>query len=975
MTQFNTLTQKPLAELYDAIDRNKTNPSAIMKASLEALDEIMEGTVKFVDPTNPTIMLWESCAIATAAAVNENVALLRLQYPSLAESAEELYHHMSDWDYANRFAAPGTATIGFLMGLTTLMNDMVRDEAEKCKKAVIPKDTEVIVGDITFTLQYPIVIRYHDTGTISVSYDVMELSPFQTLETNFIAYEPRMKPDGIWFLYFQIPMLQLKIEMVTNTLQAGRVFKMQVPFTDQFFYARAFIRNAATSNRWKEIATTHSDLVYDRRTPTVVLKVEGNTLNAVLPQLYTMDGTLLGDIKLHVYTTKGGILENLEPYSTKIELRALDPEKDLTVYTTESLNATPRQAITNSILTGGTDGLSFEKLRQRVIYNSIGPQVLPITSSQLQAAVENEGFELIKNTDMVTNRIFLATQNLSKPSNPRLLTAANIGIETFLTDKEAMKNHPFVYINENRWTLTPKNLFVQENGVLRMLSATEIQDLQFMEVTRKVNHLNENKYLFTPFHSVFDNNAQEFSLRSYYLDKPKLSSVNFIRQNQSLQLAVNTTARWIKRTTQGYQLSIRVLSGNFYKALPDSQVSAQVMFFPKNEKIPVFIKGYQSNVPGSEEREFSFDFVTNYDIDDSHNLRILNGELSEANSQDVWIDLNTEIHIFLCTVSKTTGFITDESQNLFGAFQLPAGSVPITHESVKMSLGYYLKNLWSRARNLTVGYDYETYSDSVPLTYDRDVYRLDPVTGRIFTITNGAPVFTVEHHFGDPVLDHEGLPVIKHRKGDAIIDHVTGNPVLKGSGVFQKEVDLLFIDGRHYFVNDQAYTDYNQELIDLLVSWIVVDLASVQTRLLEQTGIYYYPKSQIGLCAVDRGDGVVVNIFSEQSPTVDLYVPSSVFKDKSLRLKLTEKTISILDEHLSFSEINNSDTEASLREAYGTGVTSVKLYGLGGDYDLHYAKVISKDKRLSLKRVLEIQSDGTLIMKEDIKINFFEIER
>lgn len=973
MTQITAIKEKPLADLYAAIDRNKSNPSGIMTATLEALDEVMNGTVGFFDPTNPTVMLLESSAVATAAAVNESVALLRLQYASLAESSEELYHHMSDWDFANRFASPGVVPIGFLLGLNTLLTEMVRDDVEKCKKAIIPRDTEVVVGSITFTLQYPIVIRYFDTGTIAISYDAEKVSPFQSLETNIIPYEVRAKPDGTKFLYFQIPMSQLKIDMITNTIQAGRVFKLQASFTDQFFYARAFIRNSNTNNNWLEIKTTHSDLVFDRRTPTIVLKVDKDTVTATLPQIYSINGSLLGDVKLHVYTTKGSLVENLETYDTAIELRALDADADLSVYTTESLNIVPRQAITTATLSGGTDGLSFEKLRERVIFNSIGPQILPITPVQIQAAVENQGFDLIKNVDMVTNRIFLATQNLPKPSNTRLLTSANIGIETFITDKDTLKKNPFIYINNNRWTLTPKNLFKQDNGILTMLAVKDIQNLQHLDDASKVAHLNANKYLFTPFHWVFDNSLSDFALRPYYLDKPVISTINFVRQNQTLELAVNTAARWIVRTNTGYRISIRVLSGNFYKALPDSQVSAQLMFYPQGETIPVYIKGYISNVPDAEEREFSFDLNTNYDIDDANRLTILNVDLDGQNNQNVWADLTTEVHIFLCTTSKTVDYKKDGSNNLYGSFQLSPGSVPITHETVKITLGYPLKNLWSRARNLTVGYDYQTYTESVQLTYDRDVYKTDPVTGKIFTKdAKGKPVFTVEHKFGDLVFGFNNEPVWKYRKGDVIIDSKTGSPVLSPTSLTKKEVDLLFIDGRHYFVNEKAYTDYNQELIDLLVTWVIDDLATIQDKLLDQTHIFYHPKSQIGQCVVDRGDGITLIIDSEQSPIVDLYVPNNVYTDESLRIQLTNKTITLLDATLSLTELNNSNIEAALRDAYGTAVTSMKLSNLGGSYDLHYAKVISPDQRLSLKRILDIQSDGTLIMKEDVKINFFK---
>lgn len=975
MTQLATIKELPLQTLYDQINLHKNNPAGIFRSALEALTEVMDGTVKFVDPTNPTVMLLECAAVSTAAAVNENLALLRKQYPSLAETSEELYNHMADVDYINRFAIPGIVPFGFLFSWSTLLNSMLRDETEKCKKAIIPRDTEVIGGGITFTLQYPVVIRYYDTGTLTVSYDAEIISPLQSLETNMIPYETRKKEDGTVFIYFQIPLYQFKIDTINETVQAGRVFKIKFPFPDQFYYVRAFRRGSSTNNLWVEIKTTHSDLVFDRRDPTLVIKVEENILTATLPQIYLTEFSLLGEIVLHVYTSKGAIVENLEPFDFTIELRALNRERDLGKYTTESLTPVPRFAITNATITGGKDSLNFESLRKRVIYHSIGAQEIPITTVQLETEVDNLGFELIKNTDVTTNRIFLATQKLPPPSNPRLITSANIGIGTFITDKTSLLDHPHVYINNQRWTLTPDNLFKQTNGIISLLSSSEIQNLKIMELSLKVNHLNSNKYLYTPFHWVFDNNSLEFSLRAYHLDSPTLSMINFVRQNQSLELAVNTASRRIERTIEGYKLTIRLLSGNSYKALPDGQVAAQLMFFPSGDTLPVYIKGHQSGITTTGEREFSFDLKTNYDLDEENRIRILDASIDGVINQDVWVDLETELHVFLCTNSLSVNYTPDQSNNFYGEFQLAQGMVPITHESIKVSFGKALKNLWARARSLAVGYNYETYPMDIPLTYDQNVYTRDHVTGNIFTIVDGRPVFTVLHNVGEPVLDEDGNPVMRYRKGDPIINSATGAPQLKSTTYFKKEVDLLFIDGRHYFVNDPAYLDYNKEVIKILETWIIDDLVSIQENLLEKTKIFFHPKSQLGEVVVDLGDGVTTTIDSEQTPEIDLYVPEVVFNSDTIRTQLKNKTISVLDQHLSKTEINNSEIEAALRAEYSTAAISLKLFNLGGSLDLNYARVVDPDKRLSLKRILDIQADGSTVMKEAVTINFFKVKK
>ncbi len=973
MTQIVQFKESAIQDLYKQVEDNHHNPSAAFYAAVDALETITD--VKLLDPTNPTVFLLESASIASSAAINESVALLRQTYPRLAENYEDLNNHVSDWDLLNRFASPCEEPIGFLFGLDALLKDMVRDESESCIKAVIPRDTEVKVGTITFTLMYPIVLRYYDTGSFSVSYDATELSNFQTIETNIINFEIRKMPEGARFLYFQVPMLQVKIDSVTTTNQQGRVTVLEHYLEDQFYFARAFIRNNDTNNKWKEIKTTHSQLTYDRREITLLLTVSENVVRATLPLVYMQEYNLLGEIKLVVYTTKGNIVENLVPYETSIELRAIDTDKDLTIYTTQALANVPRIAIATSTTTGGKNGLSFEEYREQVIFNSTGPQQLPITQNQIKASANTKNFELIKNVDMVTDRVFLALQKLPNPTNPRLITPTNVGIETLVIEGSQLESHPYVKVNNNRWTILPKCLFNQNNGLLKLLSNTEMSNLLMMERTAFVRHLNENKYLYTPFHWVLDNNFEEFSARPYYLDNPKPSTINFISQNETLQLVVNTATRLFTKEDYGYKLQITTLSGEHYKNLPDYQVGAQLMFYPDNETVPVYILGTLIGTNSNRERVYEFHIETNYDLDEDHRLKITNGFIEANSNQEVWINLNAEFHIFIGTSSLVNNYLPNEASGLFGDFQFEQRFVPVTHESLKVELGRPLTNLWARARSLATGYNYETYSENVQMTYSEDVYEIDPITGKSFSIVNGVPVFNIKHHRGDLVFDQNNNPVYAYLKDQPIIDPETKLPKLKSLKSELKEVDLLFIDGRNYFVTDEASKAYNQELVDVLLSWITEDLATIKDKLLEKTKIYYYPKTQIGLCTVDRGDGINITIDAEQTPTLDLYVPLTVFESTTIREQLKNKAIVILDTMLSGREINSSSIEKALVETFGNAVLSVKLYGLGDhNNELHYARVITPTRSLSLKREIVMQADGTFIVKEAVKINFIRIE-
>ena len=972
MTQLINLKDIPLQTFYNAVNRNLRNPTAMFREMGELVESVTDGRVKYLDATNPTVLLAESAAVLTAAAVDENVANLRKRYPSLAESFDDLYAHMSDEDYQNRFSTPAVTPIDVLIGWSALKRDMVRDEAEKCFKAIIPRDTEFVAGTIPFTLQYPIVIRYFDTGTLSISYDADIPSPFQKLTTNEITYRVVNSPSGEALIHINIPIWQMQITTSYDTIQSSKVLQLKHTFPDQFYYARAFHRSADTEG-WVELKTTHSDWIFDRREPTVVLKVEGNQLSATLPQIYTTQQTMRGDIRLQVYSSKGAIIEDLTPYDFTIRLVAIDTDRDQSAYTTQSLRSTVITALSSETVTGGKDALTLEQLRKRVIYNSVGPQNLPITNVELEAELENNGFDIIRNTDVVTNRVFLAVQELPKPRDEQLITAANIGVGTFVSEQQSLRDHPYVAVNGNRWTLMPKNLFLDTNGIIRMLSVSEITDLQNMEITAKLEKLNSNRYLYTPFHWVLDNSGLEFSSRPYYLENPTVSLINFVRQNHTMQLAVNSSRVWIERVTDGFKLNVQTNSGNFYKELPDANVSAQLMFRPEGATgLPVYLLGRQTGRTESGERIFQFDLRTNFDIDEKDRIAILGAGIEGNIVQSVWSNLEQDFNIFLCSNSVTTGYRDDESSNLIGFFQLPDRTKAVTHEIVTVTFGQPLKALWSRARTLATDRPFKLHEEDIPAVYPETLYQKDPITGSIITMVEGVPTYNILHNKGDIILDENGDPVLRYRKGQPVYDEATGAPVLVDAVSTPKELDILFIDGRHYFVTDQAYLDYNKELEKLLVTWIVDDLGDINGRLLDQTKVFFHPRNRLGDLVVDVGDGFEVSMPCEQSPELDLYVPESVITNEDVKKLMRAQATKILDTQLQSDTINNSDIEDLLREQFQSSVISLRLHGMGPTKSVYYGRVKTENARLGLKRVLQLQANGSLIMKEDVSINFYK---
>lgn len=281
---------KSVQELMTEVGDLRNNPAAVQRVVLSALESMVDGDYDVVDPSNPFVFLLESACVVGAAGMQRNEALMRYQYPSLAQTEEEIYRHMSDVDYANRFGSPGRATMVWMGSLPEIIDRAVLDD-NGVRKVIIPRETEVVVEGMTFTLQYPIEIRVMPHGGVQVVYDVNRPSPLQTLESNLLDWEVvRMSGSGsdldhIELLMIRIPMLQFKLTDHYDQLNPTSGFTKAYTFSDQFYYARVYV-SSGVDGEWEEILTTHSDQVYDPTTPTAKLKVYGQNLEVTVPYIY-----------------------------------------------------------------------------------------------------------------------------------------------------------------------------------------------------------------------------------------------------------------------------------------------------------------------------------------------------------------------------------------------------------------------------------------------------------------------------------------------------------------------------------------------------------------------------------------------------------------------------------------------------------------------------------------------------------------
>ena len=385
-----------IKSILEQVDLYKNNPAGIKRVVYNHLRAITDGKVNIVDPTTPFNTLMESACVLTSAFMHEHEVGLRRPYASLAQTEDDLYYHMSDKDYIDRFASPAVTRFQLLIDLKELESKLVLDPATGIKKVTIPRNSEFIVADTVFSLQYPIDIKQLVHGGYQVVYDASEVSPLQTLSTNLVDWSIRtVSVNKQELMHLEFDVHQFQVSSVKGPLNVSVGYNKQLTFKDQFYYARVYFQNASTGNEWQEMHVTHSDQVYDATKPTAVLKVYQNTLNVVVPQIYFTSNLVSGSIRTDIYHTKGPvnmILTNYKPSSFSANFILVDKNKTTPeIAAFQSIQSIFPYATTTVV--GGKDAITYEKLRERVIKNSIGDRELPITNVQISSALENSGLD------------------------------------------------------------------------------------------------------------------------------------------------------------------------------------------------------------------------------------------------------------------------------------------------------------------------------------------------------------------------------------------------------------------------------------------------------------------------------------------------------------------------------------------------------------------------------------------------------
>lgn len=966
-----------------AISLLQGNPAAVASLSLRSLEALSDNQIKVMDPSIPFVFQMESAVAMMCNALDKTLAIHNKIYPENASNWDDLQRHMADEDYNGRFSSPGSSKIMFFLSLDEIKQRAVLvNNGSGNRKLTISRNSQISPLGIPLTLLYPIDIILTKAGGISVKYDLSKKNPLENISTPDIEFELR-KQDQTIYLYFEVTIQQLEIASSVSAVTGTQGLKRSLKFKDRFYYLRAFMRNDGED--WEEMSVRHNPLVIDVNKPTVCVKVLEGVVEVEIPQVYKNTNLLKDNVRLDIYTTRGEI--NVPIFNVTNSLFKAN-WIDYDVREKDNFLA-PMSVFTNYIIasegyiSGGTNGITFNEARQRVVNRSSRTEGIAITPNQLKTQLEDDGFSTLLALDNITDRVFLATKRLTTPD---MNTASSIGalmMTHSTTLNDLVVNEDAVRNNNQQVTVLPNALYELKDGKLFLVEQQRLRNLLNRNITGiddLINIVNDSRFFYCPYFMVHDTAKGMYQTKPYRLDRPRIISKSIETENTTIGLSssINSYKIQIDSNYSGYSIYVQIQPSEELKQEPTENLSLQLRISDENNRYFYWFTGAlvtpldpDTNKPLNGEYIYRFNLPTNWEITD--NDEILVGPRKIPFKLDGYADIFTVVYKeglsednrtmmdSMIDVESLPGYTLMNSANYFA----------VVHEKVRVVLGYELEHLWRRARTSIEQTQFQKYETDVFEVYEETVYAPDQFGAPEFTWVNNELVYTVLHEKGDPVLDEEGNPKIKHEAGTLIMDE-NGNPIPVG-GVrgFVRQYDMMLLDGKYFFATHQPTIDYREEIKNEIDGWLdIIDQYSEE--LLERTSVYFHPKTTEGdiRILVDNNEEIYTPASQRLhvTYTVDERISSNDSIVSSIRKTTAEKLVAFFESKITISK---SDIVSMLKQEMGEWVIGVRVTGwLNDEYET--ATVLDNSISFSVPKRLDVTSNLELIVTDEVRIEFVE---
>lgn len=730
------------------------NPMLLQDKVLSLFEEHVFDKRQVLDGNNVFTFGLEMEATMIASIVNEMTGAFESLYPERAKTMNDLYRHMSDYDFVGVFATPASTTVGLMLDRDWVVENAVslNDGSGSCMIR-IPSYSKFNLGEYQFGIYYPINIevrkKYTDTGYLDLDntlihcqWDDSIKNPLHTLTTNIIEHRIT-RTRTTTYLCLEIPIFQFVNNVIKSDLVSSTGFLQRYDYPDEFYAARVF---HWLNNSWHELPVTLSDVVYNQDVATAKVKVLTDLaqIEVSIPQVYFSSGMIGNKLMVMLYTTKGGMTVDLRGYSQDQYSASFLVNDDVLDPTySEMLKRIPTVVLTpiSTSISGGTHQSVITAIKNRIV-NSAGSDDVLVTNAQIAEYLRELGFDCTKYIDNITDRIWMAKREITDSLGNTVASALYKTLLTADVFSNVDKYDSVVGLKDGiNYMLMPNSIFKwdRDSDSMILLNANDKKALLNMPTDNRLSELNNNTYMVTPYHVRISTSDKLPMATAYNLFSPKIDRVTFIKDNSftSTQVSIyGMNIQHLDNGTGGYKINIILYKTNdLYNVVPATASpkltrNITAILRVKNQTgVYCFIEGRYAGKNDSDQDILSFTIGTDYDIDESgyigsESLSLVSqaaalennyNKIPLSGSWDVLFFINKK-HIpdteaYNVTVPGIPKKITDQDM------------VFVAQQSAEITFGKTIAALRNNIFVTAKGHTYQTYNTTIFAKYGSNVYR------------------------------------------------------------------------------------------------------------------------------------------------------------------------------------------------------------------------------------------------------------
>ena len=958
----------------DELRKFVQDPTIMQKRILEYVDAASNGDVVIVDPTNSFIFLMESAAVMAAGAVNECKAVIRKKYPSLSLNAVDLQHHLSDNEIENMFAVPAVGKFALYVNSIDLRQYGNRVEDADYVDTIIPMYTEIIISDVTFTTLNDILIRIYDSGSVTVQQYTNSSLDIALNDVGVLENEIQTDAEGIKWVVFYVNVKQVTRYVLNTTIDTVSKFVKQVTIANKYFYSNVMYKNNNTNNSYIVMNKSVNYEYIDPTTPTCNISINNKLIEYQIPATYTISGLVTsGNISIETYDTNGYIYLPLNKYALSDFTIVIGPSTNIASATAKNIAIL---ASSPTVVDGGNNGYTITELRESIINNTTGKMDTPVTFNNLVSKGSYNGYEIMNVLDVITDRVFAAAKPLPSLGDGGLgVSLINARPDVFFNTTKLVigeyTDHPSVYISDNVFILKSNSIFKEDNGVVTLLSASELTAFKSYSTPTLIDYLKNNNIFVTPYYYIVDKTDGVISTNIYDLDNPTGGSLVIVGKNIGVDPRANSNTIDIISTDSGYTIYVSVITNSVF----EDYVSYDKLYGQLNLKLAgseqiVSIAG----VWDWERQLLVFNLVTNKYVNDEDGTMDLTNGLSSVSTK--YIDLESIATLYIYSDSRqilntnANTQIADPRLYLRNEILVASDTTYVTvfsKENFTLTLGSKLNYIWNKMYNAYTSSKYLTYTIDIPALYTSNVVATDESGFECVTLPDGSKTInlTYAHNIGDNILDENGDITYLHRKGDAILDS-SGNPIIDTTNGIVRYIDIMMFEYHYYAATDQAHINYIDLMRSTILSWITDQMEELNTNVLENTSVVYKSNKTANSVSI-VSNNTTHTIPYYVSPTVVIYTRALSYTSQQLS-DMASIIGNIIHGYVDKTNISLIDIRSDIMAKLNSDVIGVKISGLDTDEDAEIISVTYVANRLSMKKRLVLTSDNKTIVEYDISL-------